>query len=269
MKSKVRRTWAAWLERFQRSRRTRAGTGPDGHPTPELLSAYHDDQLSPEKDEEIQEHFVDCPECPELMLDLDQFTSPQAVEAAQADLSDTWVDGAWRRLRSRLAAEPRSARPAVRWLRSPAPAWCMTVLLVPCTLFLGLRVNTLGGELRELESPRLNPLSMKVEPKPVLRGGDPPPPELVVPAGVRQFILVFTPSTAPPHLEYDLKIWNEQGKDIWSQRGLRKSVDGDFAVGLSRRSLPAGLYTFQVIGITGPEIIEPFEEEFPLRLTYL
>lgn len=262
----MKRTWENWLQRMSGRR---AGTGADGHPTPELLSAYHDDQLSPERDGEIQEHFVDCPECPELMLDLDQFTSPQAVEAAQADLSDTWVDGAWRRLRFRLAAEPRPARPAARWLRSPAPAWCMTVLLIPCTLFLGLRVGALGDELRDLESPQLNPLLKSVEPKPVLRGGDPPPEELVVPAGVHRFILVFTPSSEPPHLEYGLKIWDERGKDIWSQRGLRKNAGGELAVSLSRRSLPAGIYSFQVIGIAGQEAIEPFEEEFPLRLTYL
>ena len=269
MTREARRTWAAWLQRFQWSARVRAGTGADGHPTPELLSAYHDDRLSPERDGEIQEHFVDCPECPELMLDLDQFTSPEAVEVSQAALSDTWVEGAWRRLRSRLAAEPRPARPAVRWLRSPAPAWCMTVLLFPCALFLGIRVDRLGGELRDSERPQLNPPLLNVGPRPVLRGGDPPAEDLVVPAGARRFVLVLTPSSPSPHLEYDLKIWDGQGRDIWSRRGLRKNDAGDFAVSLSPRFLPAGLYRFQVIGISDLEINEPFEEEFPLRLIYL
>jgi hypothetical protein len=263
----LKRTWEALLHRLRVSfgGSGRPGTGADGHPTPELLSAYHDDQLSPETDGEIQEHFVECEECPELMLDLDQLTTPEAVEAAKADLPDTWVDTAWRRLRSGLAAEARPARPSSRWLRSPAFAWALTVLLVPCTLFLWFRVDALAGELRDLQAPQLNPPSWSVEPAPVLRSEDPPPPELAVPAGVRRFSLVFNPAGVPPDLEYRLKIRDGQGKDIWSERGLYKNAEGGFSVILSRRFLPAGLYIFQVIGLAG----EPFEEEFPLRLTYL
>lgn len=266
----MKRTWEALLHRLRVffGGFGRPGTGADGHPTPELLSAYHDDQLSPETDGEIQEHFVECEECPELMLDLDQLTTPEAVEAAKADLSDTWVDAAWRRLRSGLAAEARPARPPSRWLRSPALAWGLTVLLTPCTLFLLLRVDALAGELRDLQAPELNPPSWSLEPIPVLRSESPPPTELAVPAGTRRFYLVLNSAGAPADLEYSLKIRDGQGKDIWWERGLYKNAEGTFIVTLSRRFLPAGLYSFQVIGIAGGQGA-PFEEEFPLRLTYL
>ena len=230
-----------------------------------MLSAYHDDQLPPEKDREIQEHFVDCAECPELMLDLDRFTRPAAVEAAQGDLSDTWVDMAWRRLRVRITVEAPPARSVLRWLRSPLLAWSLTMLLIPCAVGLWLRAGELAEEMRGLEAPQLNPPWCTVAPLSALRGPS-PPSELAVPAGARRFLLVFHASSLATDREYRLEIRNGHGEGIWEQRGLRKSVEGTFVVTLSRSFLPAGLYLFRVIGTAEGE--ESFLEEFPLLLTY-
>lgn len=251
----MKRLWERWSQRLR-----------NGHPTPEQLSAYQEDRLPPEVDGAIQEHFVDCEECPELMLDLDRFTSPEAAKAAEPDLSDTWVDAAWWRLRFRLGTEAPPVR--WRWLRSPGLAWSLTAVLIPCAFGLWLRVETLAVEVRALEAPQLNPPSWRVEPAPVLRGGEPPPPDVRVPAGARQFLLVFAPSGEPPDREYLLKVRNGRGEDVWSERGLYRSAEGTFVVTVSRRFLPAGSYLFRVIGIGGSGD-EPFEEEFPLRLSYL
>ncbi|HYU33829.1 MAG TPA: hypothetical protein VEW48_16880 [Thermoanaerobaculia bacterium] len=256
-----------WKALFQR----RSDRRKNEHPSVEMLAAYHDDRLPHDQDEEIQEHFVDCPECPEVMLDLDRFTSPEAAEAAKLELSDTWVDVAWRRLRSRLTVEARPARPELRWLRSSGTAWCLAALLFPCTLGLWLRVDALAGEKRDLEAPQLNPPVWYVEPLPDVRGETPPPTEVAVPAGARQFLLVLSPAGEPPlrsDREYLLKIQTWQGEDLWSDRGLEKSAEGNFVVALYRRFLPAGDYRFQVIGIADREE-EPYAEEFPLRLSYL
>jgi len=249
--------------------RKRGGRKRDEHPSVEMLAAYHDDRLPPEEDEEIREHFVECPECPEVMLDLDRFTSPDAAEAAQREVSDNWVDAAWRRLRARLAVEARPGR--LQWLRTTGTAWCLTALLVPCTLGLWLRADMLAGEKRDLEAPQLNPPLWYVEPLPDVRGEAPPPTEVAVPAGARQFLLILTPAGAPPlraDRKYLLKIQTWQGEDLWSAPGLEKSADGTFVVALSRRFLPAGDYRFRVIGIPGRDE-EAYEEEFPLRLSYL
>lgn len=261
------------------------------HPTPELLTAYQEDRLPLEEEAAIQEHFVECPECPELMLDLDRFTSPEKAKAAEADLSDTWVDAAWRRLRARLAAEPRPARlPAEprpaglpveprpsrqpqRWLTSPVPAWGLTVLLLPCTVGLWLQVDAQGSEIRALVLPQLNPPQRSVEPPILTRGGptlasDGGVPEVEVPAGARQFLLVLASSSTASHPEYRLEIRNELGEEIWSGGGFSRSDDGSFVVVLSPRFLPAGDYRLRVIGIGGEAGALPFDEEFHVRLTY-
>jgi hypothetical protein len=257
---RARELWSRWR---------RSGTGADGHPTPELLSAYHDDRLPPETDEVIQEHFVECPECPELVLDLDRFTSPETALAAEGDLTDTWVDAAWRRLRSRLIADPRPVRPRLplRWLAGPVPAWSLAALLLPCTLVLWVQVDALGGQVRDLEAPQLNPPWREVEAPGVLRGEAPPLWEVEVPAGARQFLLIFHPSSEPrleagDSRELLLEIRDGQGQNIWSGRGLKQSDEGSFVVGVSRRFLPAGDYRFRILAAG-------FEEEFPLRLKYL
>jgi anti-sigma factor RsiW len=259
---RAREIWSRWR---------RSITGADGHPTPELLSAYHEDRLSPERDGEIQEHFVECPECPELVLDLDRFTAPEAAEAGRDELSDTWVDGAWRRLRSRLATEGRPARPRLRRLAGPVSAWSMAALLLPCTVVLWVRVDALGAEVRDLRAPQLNPPWRDVESPGVLRGGTPPPWEVEVPAAARQFLLVLHPASPPASLEpreYHLEIRTGAGEDVWSGPGLVRSGEGSFVVGVSRRLLPAGDYRLRVTAAAVGEE-EPFEEEFPLRLKYL
>jgi hypothetical protein len=268
----LKRTWDTWSGRLRAFRRGGSSSnGADGHPTPELLSAYQEDRLPPEEDGEIQEHFVDCPECPELMLDLDRFTAPQAVESVQGDLSDTWVDTAWWRLRGRLIMEVRPSR--FRWLRSTGFAWSLTGLLIPCAIGLRLQVAALTHEVRDIEEPQLNPPLWNVEPAPdlrggYLRGGDPLLPEVAVPSGTRQFFLVFNPSVPSAHREYRLQIRSWRGEDIWSEPGLLMSDEGTFVVRISRRFLPAGSYRFLVTGTAGTKE-EPYAEEFPLRVTYL
>jgi hypothetical protein len=88
-----------------------------------------------------------------------------------------------------------------------------------------------------------------------------------VPAGTRQFLLIFHPS-GEPRLEaggageYLLEIRDGQGRNLWSGHGLKQSDEGSFVVGVSRRFLPAGDYRFRVVAAS-------FQEEFPLRLKYL
>ncbi|HEX7183502.1 MAG TPA: hypothetical protein VF756_16835 [Thermoanaerobaculia bacterium] len=75
------------------------------HPSMAELAAYEADELPREKEQEIQEHFLDCRECPEMLLDMKSFVSPG--DGGGPGLPDSRVDSAWEALRSRLEDEAR------------------------------------------------------------------------------------------------------------------------------------------------------------------
>jgi hypothetical protein len=74
------------------------------HPTPLSLVRYHAGELPPERQHEIQEHFLFCPLCAELLLDIKAFTDPFQAAAAP----DGFLAEAWQALRSRLDRAGRS-----------------------------------------------------------------------------------------------------------------------------------------------------------------
>jgi len=84
------------------------------HPTPASLVRYRAGELPGERQREIQEHFLFCPLCPELLLDLALFTPARPRRAAEL-AADLGLAQAWRALRSRLASQGR------REDRSPDP----------------------------------------------------------------------------------------------------------------------------------------------------
>jgi hypothetical protein len=84
---------------------------PEEHPSPETLTAYQANELSPEEDERIQNHLAVCQHCTELLLDLEEFLKPPTVAAERAADFEAAAD--WRRLREGMGREtekPQSFR---------------------------------------------------------------------------------------------------------------------------------------------------------------
>ena len=77
------------------------------HPTPQSLVRYRAGELPPDRQSEIQEHFLFCPHCAELLLDLGRFAAAGQGPVAPPDRALT---EAWRALCARLAALVRSPR---------------------------------------------------------------------------------------------------------------------------------------------------------------
>jgi hypothetical protein len=245
---------------------------PDGHPTPGQLADYHEDRLPPEKEEEIQEHFVECPECPDLMLDLDRFASKQMPVLAVDDLSDTRVDRAWLRLRKRLFSDvtvtvPRLPLP--QWLERPTLAWGMVCALLLCSAGLGLRVQSLRSELRAQQAPQLNPPFALVPVPPTTRSVSTVPirAELEVPPDAPRFLLMLDSPDVEELPEYRLEIRTSLGEGVWEAKGLTLNEDGRFVVGLSRGFLPAGEYNIYVFGVMQGS--EGLIQDYRVRFSYL
>jgi hypothetical protein len=256
--------WSWCLRLFGRLR------GHDGHPTPELLAAYHEDRLPPEKDGEIQEHFVECPECPELVLSLDEFASKEVPVTVMNDLSDTRVDWAWRRLRGQLLREitvPRIPRPRLLWLKRPALAWGMVGVLLPSTAGLGIQVRSLMTDLQLLEKPEIAPPSTTILLPSVTRSAEQEPAGYEVPPGAPRFLLKLESPAEEALPAYRLVIRTAHGQDVWAGDGLTRTEEGMFEVRLTRRFLPAGDYKIRVLGIEQGQ--ERVVQDYPVRLSYL
>lgn len=108
------------------------------HPSVAELAAYEADELPREKEQEIQEHFLDCRECPEMLLDLKSFVSPG--DGGGLGLSDRRVDSAWEALRSRLEDETR-----VRSFEVPAGVERLLLVFGPQAGHLRLRLEILAA----------------------------------------------------------------------------------------------------------------------------
>lgn len=230
------------------------------HPTPEALSAYDADELPAEQDDAIQEHFLRCRECPELLLDLQEFAEP---ERAAPDLPESMVATAWRALRARLAREPLRSR-LRRWLSSSHFAYTLSAVLLAAAAVLALWVSLLRGDLRRLEAPQANVPVVALAL--ATRGGGAKPTEIAVPAERERFLLVLASNADTTLKDYRIEIVTPSQQTVWSQDGLTRAEDGSFSLALSRRFLPAGKYLIRIVGRMGGE--ERTREEYPILLSF-
>jgi hypothetical protein len=227
---------------WRRLRGWRAGE----HPTPELLAAYDAGALAPEQEQAIQEHFLRCRECPEMLLDLKTFEEPGAAESRR--FPDGWLAAAWQLLLARLA------RPSLwrRCLADPRTAQALCALLLAATIGLSLWIAGLRAEIRRLGEPQIN---VPMEVLGVTRGAA--SRAIVVNQGAERFVLLLDTAPAPPGKRYDsyrLEIGTAAGRPVWSGDGLLPNDDGALAIELSRRLLPDGEYRMRLSGVEQRQI---------------
>lgn len=86
---------------------------PEGHPAPEKLAEYHARELPAEEIPELQDHLAECPECSQLLLDLESFEELEPPEGHRP-VTDARVRRDWKRLRRRLRSPEGRSRPQVR-----------------------------------------------------------------------------------------------------------------------------------------------------------
>lgn len=252
------------LQLLRPLRRLRRALWRGDHPTAEMLAAYSADELTPEEDEKIREHFVHCRDCPELLLDLKDFSAPDRSVVDR--LSESWVAAAWQSLLARLAREPAPRLQFQRWLRSLQGAYSLTGVLLAATLGLSAWVAGLHLELRRLREPQANVQIERIEQLDLSTRSAPRP--VRVPSGGERFLLsVVTAADVPWRdcKEVRLALATAEGGEIWTG-GLVPPEDGTITLELSRRALPAGEYRLRIQG-TGQ--CPSGGEDYPFVLSYL
>jgi hypothetical protein len=243
----------------------------EGHPTAERLAAYFANELTPAEDERIREHFVHCRDCPELLLDLKDFSAPDRAVAEK--IPESWVAAAWQSLRARLTREPAPGLQLQmplqiplqikHWLRSLRGAHSLTVVLLAATLGLAAWVVGLHRELRRLREPQAN---VQIELLDLsTRGG---PKAVQVASGGERFLLSVATAADVAWRdcrEIQIRLATAEGSELWSG-GIVPPQDGTITLELSRRALPAGAYQLRIQG-TGR--CRAGGEDYPFVLSYL
>lgn len=82
----------------------------------------------------------------------------------------------------------------------------------------------------------------------VVRGGEPSPNKLVVPAAAKNVVLILNAAGRADFPVYQAELVNNSGKTIWRGSGLRKDATGNFTLTLSSANLKAGNYRLKLSG---------------------
>ena len=179
--------------------------GPvDDHPGPEEIVRYRAGDLPGEEADRLQEHFVQCPDCRELLL--------LRSSADESGVVDFGVVPAWGAMRRRM-----------RWDR-----WQVPLMVAAASVLLVLGLSTqwnlhLKSMVAQLSQPQVAVVHELISLEELLdnrtRGGGDPRHEIEVPPGVDSmtFMLHVDPVKVFDKAErYPVEIVDSAGRVVWS-----------------------------------------------------
>jgi len=151
--------------------------GPDAHPSPETLTAYHAGELTAAGEEDVQEHLAVCRHCTRLLLDLPAFLEAPAAGLAGAGEA---ADASWPVIRTRLPGAPAKARRQPKPAPGPAPARRsaarQSLVWLAAAVLVALIAAPLWIIASRLSAPEPSPQVVELYPAEELRGRSAAPP---------------------------------------------------------------------------------------------
>lgn len=193
---------------------------PEEHPSPETLTAYQSNELSPDEDERIQGHLAACRHCTEMLLELEEFLRPVEVGVAPAADFEAAVD--WRKLRSRMRGPKRR-----RLTYTMAAVFFLAVV--------GLSIYTLSRGPEKFKT---------LEPRGSTRG-----PAEAIEVVELPVTLVLRSSARSHYPEYRAEFLDEHDRPIRELSHLQESRPFEVEVPLGRRDLDTGKCRVRLLGV--------------------
>jgi hypothetical protein len=244
----------------------------EDHPSPEKLSGYQANELTPEEAEAIQEHLAGCSLCAEVLLDLQRFLHPPPEDRPREGVTDFESAAELRDLLRKIEDESRKVplrrstetRPSRRFPSSLKAAYALAAVFAMATLGLSLYVQSLRQDLR---SSQLNSAAVYLPSDRIVRGGEDSTRTVQLPASGEKFVaLTLELSRRSSYPEYQVEIQDREDKKVFVARGLNRQLDGQEYVirfVLSSRYLHSGLYKVRLEGLkTGKaDLVEQYEFE--------
>ena len=234
---------------------------PDDHPSIEQLAAYQRQELEVSEVDRVQEHFLRCPDCAALLLDLAAWPTEDLPSAGDPG-STIAREQLWQRLQREIGDEPPAVPPqrSRPRRRSVLQSWVLAAVLI-----LGLGIGYLlprpvgdaesrypGPGLRQqqaaerpLVEPQLNVSKVDLFPSGYQRSTELPILERPLPnqVGLLQLHRLSSASTD----ELTLRIDDEGGREIWRGTGITAAPSGAFIVAVPGSFLPPGRYSLSLI----------------------
>ena len=243
-------------EELERALRGRAAEDRGAHPEPEELAAYHAGELSPEAERRVQNHLVACPECSDLLLDLDGLADPEFGAGSTRAAAER--EAAWESFRAEIAAPQPEPKPATATVvhgsfrRSRGPRWlyALAATLLLAVGLLSFQVVSLSQQVALLSQPEVNAPVVELS-QGTPRGGS-SPRTAEVPADARVFTLILEPAAHAAYAGYAVEIADPSGRQVYRGEGLKPNAYGSFNLTLTRRTLGAGDYRVRLLGGDGP-----------------
>lgn len=213
---------------------------PDDHPTPEKLSAYQANELSPEEDGAIQEHLVQCALCTELLLDLQRFLEPPAEDLPQEGVTDFEAAAEWRELRGRMGTASKTAQK-----RQPALKTLYQIAAVLAILAVGVAVGSYHSRLQSQTAQEAIPVSLESEVGE--RSAPEPPKEINLPSGDTLVSLLLNVNMVPRSAPFLATVRRKQSNDIVLRQAIVYHPEG-FALVVHSDLFQSGVYEVSIEG---------------------
>lgn len=216
------------------------------HLEPEVLVAYHHDQLPAAEAEMVQEHLAACRDCADLLLELVRFGSAKEQPEAAPGVADFELEADWRALRARLEPPPSPVAAPSQRQTATSPRWPYALaagLLLAC-LGLGGWVTVLQHQLAALRQPQANLQILNLEVAAAQRGEDEP---VIVRGTGESVVLILNPPGPAPAVAHRAEVFNAEGRLVASVGGLLPAEPGNFNLGLPRSLLPPGYYQIRLL----------------------
>jgi hypothetical protein len=242
--------------------------GPDAHPSPETLTAYHAGELTLAAAEDVREHLAVCRHCARLLLDLPAFLEAPAGDR-EAPSPEGETDASWQAIRERLPGPPekaggrRESGPAA-WRAAPGtprPAW-PRLAIAASFAGVALIAAPLWIIARHLSSPELPPATLELSTPESQRGTSQPPPlpPATVHAEAASTTLLLRLARPQPDLRFRVELLPggaAGATGVPAGRALPappvKTVDSrTLVLVLARRQLSPGRYQLRVLDAEQP-----------------
>lgn len=235
---------------------------PAEHPSDGTLSFYHARKLSPEEEDRVRDHLVECKRCRDLLLEYAEFMEDEEEETP-AGVADFGAAADWQRLRGRIGEDgkeldvpssiPTRSREERRSWKAAYP-----LAAVLAAGIIGLTVYIWSDRKSGTTAQEYEPVLLSATVRGDRRG------QLSLAPEEKRDIQFSAEATGlAVYPKYRLRVFDANGREISSSDSLERT-ESEFRFALPSDLFVPGLYDFRIFGEGkgDPHLLEQYPFRF-------